>query len=375
MRNELCRKLGIEYPIFAFTHCRDVVVEVSKAGGLGVLGAVGFTPEQLKIELDWIDAHIGDKPYGVDVVIPQKYEGIGEMDPEKLQADLQAMIPQGHRDFVEQLLKEHHVPELPENDGPRLLGWTEATGAPLVDVALQHDKVVLIANALGTPPQDIIDQIHASGRMVAALCGKVKQALKHKAAGVDIVIAQGSEAGGHTGEISSMVLWPQIAEAIAPTPMLAAGGIATGKQIAAALAMGAAGAWTGSLWLAVKEAQAEPIEKAIYLKATSEDTVRSRSWTGKSARFLKNEWTEAWERADTPDPLGMPLQGLLVFDALRRTQRFRSVGEANRISFNPAGQVIGMVNEERSCREVMFSLLSDYVDAVEHLQGMLPETD
>lgn len=375
MKNELCKKLGIEYPIFAFTHCRDVVVEVSKAGGLGVLGAVGFTPEQLKIELEWIDAHIGDKPYGVDVVIPQKYEGIGEMDPEKLQADLQAMIPQGHRDFVEQLLKEHHVPELPESDGPRLLGWTEATGAPLVDVALQHEKVVLIANALGTPPQDIIDQIHASGRMVAALCGKVKQALKHKAAGVDIVIAQGSEAGGHTGEISSMVLWPQIAEAIAPTPMLAAGGIGTGKQIAAALAMGAAGAWTGSLWLAVKEAQAEPIEKAIYLNATSEDTVRSRSWTGKSARFLKNEWTEAWERMDTPDPLGMPLQGLLVFEALQRTQRFRSVGEANAISFNPAGQVIGMVNEERSCREVMFSLLSDYVDAVERLQGMLPETD
>ncbi|HEY9035433.1 MAG TPA: nitronate monooxygenase family protein [Pseudomonadales bacterium] len=373
MKNELCKKLGIEYPIFAFTHCRDVVVEVSKAGGLGVLGAVGFTPEELKVELDWIDAHIGDKPYGVDVVIPQQYEGIGEMDPEKLEAELQAMIPQGHRDFVEGLLQAHRVPAWPDSDAPRLLGWTQATGAPLVDVALQHPNVVLIANALGTPPQDMIDHIHASGRLVAALCGKVKQALKHKAAGVDIVIAQGSEAGGHTGEITSMVLWPQIAEAIAPTPMLAAGGIGTGKQIAAALAMGAAGAWTGSLWLAVKEAQAEPIEKEIYLKASSEDTVRSRSWTGKSARFLKNEWTEAWEKQDTPDPLGMPLQGLLVYDAMRRTQRFRSVGEANRISFNPAGQVIGMVKEERSCREVMFSLLSDYVDAVERLQKLMPE--
>ena len=93
MRNTLCDRLGIDYPIFAFTHCRDVVVAVSKAGGIGVLGAVGFSPAQLKEELDWIDEHIGDKPYGVDIVIPQKYEGMGDMTAQEMEAQLWKMVP------------------------------------------------------------------------------------------------------------------------------------------------------------------------------------------------------------------------------------------------------------------------------------------
>ncbi len=217
MKNDLCARLGIEVPIFAFTHCRDVVVAVSKAGGLGVLGAVGFTPEQLEEELNWIDAHIGDKPYAVDIVIPQKYEGIGETDPDKLEAQLNAAVPQGHRDFAAKLLEEHGVPEAPADDKLGLLGWTEATARPLLDAALKRDRCVMIANALGTPPKEIIDEIQASGRLVGALCGKVKQAKKHQAAGVDVIIAQGTEGGGHTGEIGSIVLWPQIIDAVAPT--------------------------------------------------------------------------------------------------------------------------------------------------------------
>src|SRR2546428_9308041 len=202
MRTRLCGELGIEFPIFAFTHCRDVVAAVSKAGGFGVLGAVGFTPEQLEIELAWIDERVGDRPYGVDIVIPGKYEGMGELDPEKLEADLRAMIPQGHRDFVEQILDEHGVPKLPEEEAPReLLGWTAATATPQVECALRHDKVRLIANALGTPPSDVIEEIHRAGRLVGALCGSAKHALAHKAAGIDIIVAQGSEGGGHTGEI------------------------------------------------------------------------------------------------------------------------------------------------------------------------------
>src|SRR3954452_11039741 len=181
MQTELAKRLGIEFPIFAFTHCRDVVAAVSKAGGFGVLGAVGFTPEQLGVELDWIDEHVGDRPYGVDIVIPGKYEGMGELDPAKLEADLKAMIPQQHRDFVEQILDEHGVPRLPEEDAPReLLGWTAATATPQVEAALRHDKVRLIANALGTPPPEIVEEIHRDGLLVAALCGASKQAKAHR---------------------------------------------------------------------------------------------------------------------------------------------------------------------------------------------------
>ena len=235
MRTELCDRLGIEFPIFAFTHCRDVVAAVSNAGGLGVLGAVGFTPEQLATELEWIDEHT-DRPYGVDVVIPGKYEGMGELDPVKLEKELDSMIPEEHREFAKGLLADHGVPEMPDDElAPTLIGWTEATARPLVDEALAHDKVKLIANALGTPPPEIIDQIHESGRVVAALCGSPAQAARHRDAGVDIVIAQGGEGGGHTGDVGSMVLWPEVIDEVAPLPVLAAGGIGSGRQMAAAL--------------------------------------------------------------------------------------------------------------------------------------------
>lgn len=373
MQTPICKKLDIEYPIFAFTHCRDVVVEVSKAGGIGVLGAVGFTPAQLKEELDWIDAHIGDKPYGVDVVIPQKYEGMGDMDATALEKQLREMIPQQHRDFAAKLLADHGVPELPDDDGRELLGWTEATATPLVDEALSRPGCKLIANALGTPPAEVIKKIQDSGRLVGALCGKVKQAIAHKEAGLDFVVAQGSEGGGHTGEVGSIVLWPQIIDALGDTPMLAAGGIGTGRQMAAAMALGAEGVWTGSLWLAVAEAHAQPGQKQSYFDATSEDTVRSRSYTGKPCRMLKNEWTEAWAAADTPDPLGMPLQGMVTFNAVRRTSQYADVAETQKVAFNPIGQVVGQINEVQSCREIMFELLSGYVDSTERLNSLLPK--
>jgi NAD(P)H-dependent flavin oxidoreductase YrpB (nitropropane dioxygenase family) len=297
MRTELCDLLGIDVPIFAFTHCRDVVVEVSKAGGLGVLGAVGFSPEQLETELQWIDERIGDKPYCVDTVIPSKYEGMGEVDPEKLEAQLRAAVPQEHRDFAAKLLADHGVPEMPEGEAHHeLLGWTLATALPQVEEALRHDKVRLLANALGTPPPDVIAKIHDSGRPVAALCGSAHQALRHKEAGVDIIIAQGYEGGGHTGEVGSLVLWPEVVDAVAPTPVLAAGGIGSGRQAAAAMAIGAAGVWTGSIWLAVKESESPMEQKEAYLAASSRDTVRSRSIRGKPMRMLRHEWPAAGAR-------------------------------------------------------------------------------
>ncbi len=373
MYSELCEKLGIEYPIFAFTHCRDTVVAVSKAGGIGVLGAVGFTPEQLKEELDWIDEHIGDLPYGVDIVIPQKYEGMGDMSQEELEQQLWKMVPNEHMDFAQKLLAEHGVPEWP--DGTKsmgLLGWTEASATPLLEEALTRPKCKLIANALGTPPADKIKQVQDSGRLIGALCGKVKQVVAHREAGLDFIIAQGGEGGGHTGDVGSIVFWPQAVKAAQGVPVLAAGGIGSGQQILAAMAMGCAGAWTGSLWLTVEEAHAEPAQKESLLKATSEDTVRSRSWTGKPCRMLKNEWTEAWAAADTPDPLGMPLQGLVSSDGMRRTSKYAGVGECQKVAFNPVGQVVGQINEIESCRGVMMRLLSEYADALEHVNGLIP---
>ena len=377
MRSQLCERLGIEVPIFAFTHCRDVVVAVSQAGGLGVLGAVGFTAEQLGQELDWIDAHIGDKPYAVDIVIPQKYEGMDESDPDKLRERLESMIPPDHRSFAEELLTSHGVPSMPDEQGPKggLQGWTMATARPLLDEALKREGCRMIANALGTPPQDIIEEIHAGGRLVAALCGRVKQAVRHKAAGVDVIIAQGSEGGGHTGDVGSLVLWPQVIDAVAPTPVLAAGGIGDGRQIAAALAMGAAGAWTGSLWLTVEEAAAQPAEKQAYFDASSEDTVRSRSWTGKPCRMLRNEWTEAWEQEDAPSPLGMPLQGMVTFDAIRRTHTYAGVEQTQAVAFNPVGQTVGLIEHAQSSRDVIRDLLTQLVDAAEQLNDVLDEAD
>ena len=375
MKTDICKKLGIEYPIFAFTHCRDVVVAVSKAGGIGVLGAVGYSPEQLKEELDWIDKHIGDYPYGVDTVIPPKYDGMDEKDPEQLLESLQKMIPAGHREFVEKLLSDNGVPEAPETNGPKggLLGWTEATAEPQIDEALKHPNVKLIANALGTPPADMIKKIQDKGVLIGALCGKIKQAVAHKDAGLDFIIAQGGEGGGHTGEIGSIVLWPQIVDAVDGLPVLAAGGIGSGRQMAAAMSTGVQGVWCGSLWLAVEEAAAQPAEKESYLNATSEDTIRSKAWTGKPARMLKNKWTEAWENPDNPDPLPMPLQGMITFDAMRRTSMYAGSGSTQEVSFNAAGQVIGQVKQVESVKDVIFRMINEYLDSIDRLNNLLPK--
>jgi NAD(P)H-dependent flavin oxidoreductase YrpB (nitropropane dioxygenase family) len=370
VHTKLCTTFGIEFPIFAFSHCRDVVAAVSRAGGFGVLGAVGFTPKQLEVELAWIDEHVGDRPYGVDLVIPGKYEGMGEVDPVKLEAMLLEAIPEEHRKFADRVLSEHGVPRLPADEKPigELLGWTAPTATPQLEVALRHAKVRLIANALGTPPAEVIARVHDSGRLIAALCGSGKQALSHKQANVDIVIAQGTEGGGHTGEIGSVVLWPEVIDAVAPTPVLAAGGIGTGRQIAAALALGAQGVWTGSIWLTVQEADAPPAQRQAYLAATSRDTVRSRSFTGKPCRMLKNDWTEAWEAPDSPKPLGMPMQFMVTADAVARGHRYAD--KAKDVMFNPVGQIVGTMNAVRPVKEVIYGLVEEYLEAVERLQQL-----
>ena len=367
MRTDICDQLGIEFPIFAFSHCRDVVAAVTKAGGLGVLGAVGFDPDQLETELAWLDEHVGDRPYGVDIVIPSRYEGMDlDMTPEQLEAELIKQVPREHRDFGAKILADHGVPELPpEQKHHELLGWTAATAGPQVEGILRPDKARLVANALGTPPADVVDQIQATGRLVGALCGSVKHALRHKDAGLDFVVCQGTEGGGHCGEVASVVLWPQVIDAVAPLPVLAAGGIADGRQMAAALAMGAAGAWTGSLWLTVEEADVPSAQMQTYVDATSHDTVRSRSFTGKPCRMLRNDWTEAWESEDSPGTLPMPLQMMVALDAVQRGHRYPEA--AKDVNFNPVGQVVGMMNRVERSAEVVQRLVDEYLEACERL--------
>ena len=370
MRTPLCDELGIEFPIFAFTHCRDVVVAVSKAGGLGVLGAVGYSPEQLEVELDWIDAHIGDRPYGVDIVIPNKYEGMdANMSTDELTRMLQDMVPQRHLDFARDLLRDHGVPLDDDDDNSlKLLGWTEATATPQVEMALERPNMVLIANALGTPPTDMIERIHDAGRKVAALCGSPYQALKHAAADVDIIIAQGGEGGGHCGEVGSIVLWPQVVAAVAPRPVLAAGGIGSGQQIAAALALGCQGAWSGSQWLMVEEADNTPVQQQAYIEAGSRDTVRSRSFTGKPCRMLRNDWTEAWENPDNPEPLGMPLQYMVSGMAVAATHRWPD--QTVDVAFNPVGQVVGQFTKVEKTAAVIERWVNEYLEATAHLDAL-----
>ena len=369
MKTRASEMFGIDLPIFAFSHCRDVVAAVSKAGGLGVLGALAFSPEQLEIELNWIDEHVDGKPYGVDVVMPAKYAGAGELDPERMGEQLKEMIPQQHRDWVNQLLAEHEVPELSEEDRSEgLLGWVHEKGREQVQIALEH-PIKLLANALGSPPKDVVDLAHEHGVKVAALCGSVQQAERHVNQGVDIVVAQGGEAGGHTGDVASLILWPDVVDAIAPTPVLAAGGIGTGRQIAAALALGCEGVWTGSIWLTTAESDTGTMAMEKLLEAGARDTVRSRSWTGKPARMLRTEWTEAWEREDSPGTLPMPLQFMLINDAMRRINKFN----VKELTTMPVGQIVGRMNKVRPVRDVMFDLVDEFVESSQKLEKLVEE--
>lgn len=368
MRTRICDDFGIEFPIFAFSHCRDVVAAVSRAGGFGVLGALAFTPEQLELELRWIDANIDGKPYGVDVVMPASYAG-GDVNEEQLQA----MIPQAHRDFVEQVLARYQVPPLSEgaNAPMALLGWTYGGARPQVDVALSH-PISLLVNALGPPPPDVTDKAHAHGVKMAALIGTAEQARKQRDAGVDMIVASGYEAGGHTGEIATMVLVPEAVRAVSPAPVLAAGGIGSGRQMAAALALGAEGVWTGSIWLTAKESDtSEPlIEKLLH--ASARDTVRSRSMTGKPARQLRTPWTEAWESPESPGTLPMPLQFMLTSEAQGRMHRAAEQGlqPASELVTSPVGQIVGSMNTRRSARDIVLGMVQECIETTEHLSAL-----
>ncbi len=376
MTNALCARLGIEFPLFAFSHCRDVVAAVSKAGGFGVLGATAFNPEELEVELQWIDAHVDGKPYGIDVLIPENLSVKNEKD--LTSKKLAERIPQQHRDFVDNLLKSHGVESAGEHararseDAPPPF-WPEEA-MELLRVAFNH-PIRMIVNALGVPPTEMIEMGRAHNVPVGALAGAKEHALRLAEAGCDVIVAQGGEAGGHCGEVSTIVLIPEVVRALKAAghdvPVLAAGGIMTGAQMAACMAMGAAGAWTGSVWLATTESECSQIFREKMVAARSRDTVRSKGRTGKYSRQLVSAWTEAWEGLDSPGALPMPMQSLIAEPAIHKATKSAEGGndQARELVTYFVGQGVGLVDNIVSARSVVQDFMADYAEAVERLNA------
>lgn len=368
MRTKISQMFNIEAPIFAFSHCRDVVVEVSKAGGLGVLGATRYTPEELEIELAWIDDHIGGRPYGVDVLIPRQFTKAGAATTPNLRVEAlkrEPPIPTAVHEWAESIMDRYNVPPLPPDQAEVSANMEvrHATKSPLVhaqellDVAFRH-PLKLLVSALGPPPREVVEHAHALGAKVCGMIGTVEHAIKQRDAGVDFVVATGTEAGGHTGYISTMVLVPQIVDAVAPLPVLAAGGIGRGRQVAAALALGAEGAWCGSVWLTTQQSEVAPELKERLLAAQSSDAILSKVWSGKNCRILRSKWTEAWEEPGAPKTLDYPVQAALTYQTMRRVTHAR----AKEVVTYPVGQIIGQVSESRSVRQVFYDMLTEFAD-------------
>lgn len=376
MKSPICELLGIEFPLVAFTHCRDVVVQVSKAGGIGVLGAAGYNAETLEVELSWIDEHIDGLPYGVDLIAPTS---MAITDHNNSPEEIAAMVPVGHQDFAANILAQHNIDTADVYATQRIGAGgflTKDRAANIIDVAFAH-PIKLIANALGVPPQYMLERGKAEGVAVAALVGAKEHAAKQVEAGVDILVVSGTEAGGHCGEVSTMVLVPEVCQYVegSNVPVLAAGGIVKGRQMAAVMAMGAAGAWTGSMWLATSEAETSQVIKEKYVLANSRQTVRSKARTGKYSRQLRSPWTDAWESGEAPEPLPMPLQSLVSEAPLAKITKLAEGGHegARHLATSFVGQGVGLIDSIQDTRTVVREFMEDYLLAVERMSKTLED--
>ena len=376
MKSPICDLLGCEFPLVAFTHCRDVVVEVSKAGGFGVLGAAGYNAETLEIELNWIDEHIDGLPYGVDLIAPTS---MAVTDANSSSAEIEQMVPKGHQDFAAGILAQHNIDtaDVYAQQRAGVGGFlTKNRANNIIDVAFSH-PIKLIANALGVPPQYMLEMGKERGVAVAALVGAKEHAAKQVEAGVDVLVVAGTEAGGHCGEVSTMVLVPEVCQYIEDSgvPVLAAGGIIKGRQMAAAMAMGAAGAWTGSMWLTTSEAETSPIIKDKYVQASSRHTVRSKARTGKYSRQLRSPWTDAWESEEAPEPLPMPLQSLVAEAPLAKVTKLAEGGHegAKALATSFVGQGVGLIDAIQDTRTVVREFMEDYLVAIERMNATLED--
>jgi NAD(P)H-dependent flavin oxidoreductase YrpB (nitropropane dioxygenase family) len=341
--------LGIRYPILAFCHSPAVVAEVGRSGGLGVLGTGLHSPEELEAKLEWLDKNAADVPYGIDVLFPAEYVSDDEVA-------LLSQIPTEHRMFLLKVMAELNIPA-PTEAGTKMYGGghvlTHARARELADVALRH-PIKVFATALGPTPPDLTTELANRGIKLIGLAGTPEHAASQVKAGAEIVVATGTEAGGHTGEITTMVLTPQVVDRVS-VPVLAAGGIGCGRQMAAALALGAEGVWTGSIWLASTEYELPPLLAERLTHASSHDTIRTKTVTGKWMRTLRNPFVEALEAPDAPRPLPTPLQGILVTEALAGALEHQIPAALG----TPIGQIVGMMKEIRPTSQIMSDMVAE----------------
>ncbi len=360
LHTKLCEMLGLEYPIIAFTHCKDVVVAVTNAGGLGVMGEVGRTPDEIAQDVKWIRERVGSKPFGVDLLFPASIPPTANLE------DLNQQIPDEYRAFVRSIKERHNVPDAKRDGDGHMRGGgllSQEHARRQLDVVLE-ERVPFFASGLGNPAF-VLEAAHERGIKVAGLIGKTRQARREVEAGVDVIVAQGYDAGGHTGEIGTYTLVPQVVALAGDTPVVLAGGVGTGRHLAAALCLGAAGVWTGTIWLTARESDTDMIIKEKILAATEEDTVRSRCMTGKPVRQLKTAWTEEWEAPGALTPLQMPMQGILTGEL----QMAISQHKIEPLMGSPAGQVVGAIHDMKPSREIIFDMVEEARDVLEGIMG------
>ena len=349
LTTDLCRRFGIEHPIFGFAHDVATVAAITNAGGLGVYGATRRFPHEIDDELAEIRRLVGDKPFGVDLVLP---DGMPEHNSRDA---IEAHIPDEHREFVQGIVDKYDVPE-PRGPGmrTRFIRSKEIEEEQLE--AVMASSVDLFACGIGAP-RPAVDKAKELGKVTAALIGSPRHVRKTLASGVDMVVAQGAEAGAHTGTIGTFTLVPQIVDACGDIPVLAAGGVATGRHVAASLALGAQGVWAGTIWLTTTE-HTDHMAPALVdklLAASSADTVITRSESGKTFRQIRTAWSDEWETSDAPAPLKMPYQDVLVGDLLGAIIEH----EVEPLLHSGAGQGIGYASEIRPVADVIADLVTE----------------
>ena len=357
LHTRLCEEYGCEYPIVAFAHTRDVIAAASNAGGIGVLGCSTHTIEEMRADIKWIKERVGDRPFGADITIPSSYVRGN-------QEELDEQIPQGHRDWVEQLMRDNQIadPKGPPPEDVRLRGLRDTRTKLEI---MMEERIPIFASGMGSPAF-ILDEMHEAGVKVWGLIGLARQARREMEAGLDLIIAQGQDSAGHTGRIGTFSIVPEVVELAREfdTPILAAGGITTGRHIVAAITLGAVGVWTGTMWQATHESATEMWAKQKLLNAAAQDAWVSTAGDGKRSRGVRNRYLEAWESGEAPQHLPMPLQGLLN-NKLRQAIDEYELRDWQGVA---AGQGVGFVREIKPVRQVVLDLVEEAYDAIEAMQ-------
>ncbi|MBI2872786.1 MAG: nitronate monooxygenase [Chloroflexi bacterium] len=361
LKTSLTEEWGLEYPIIAFGHCKDVIAEVCNAGGLGVLGCAGLEPDEIERDVNWLRERIGNKPFGLDILIP------ASVPPSGTREDFEAQIPQEHWAFVQRIRREYKIPE---RDAQKVADeraksqrdvLTQERARAQLDVLIDM-KVPIFCAAQGNPAF-IIPECHSHGIKVFGLIGLVRQARREHEAKVDYIVAHGQDGGGHCGPIGTFTLVPQVVSAVEPTPVLAAGGVACGRQLAAALALGAVGVWTGTAWLASKEHDVHPIAQKKLLAARSEDTVRNRWADGAYSRHVRTKFDELWDSKEAPPVLPRPMQGILMHDLVEAARE----SQVEEFFYSSGGEAAGMIHEVKPARQIMYDWANEAMETFERM--------